>query len=1700
MRLIKRNFKNIKIFAISFLLLFSQLALPIVALQSPVLAIVDLLDYSDGGKVTICHATSAQVNPYRQIAPDVSGVIDGHNGHEGLVFDGATKGWGDIIPPFYYDGGQYYDGKNWSAEGQAIWNSDCGTPEDDDLPTLSLIKKVEASDIPATNWTLTATPAPEKEGLVEVSGPGGFESTVIEPQHRYILSEVGPTGYDAGEWKCEKYEGGGKFELKTKNNKTKIKIWPNTDVTCTITNTGMGKIIVEKDAQTDSTQEFVFHNNFRNDNPDRFVLVDDSTAGFPSYEAEVVAGTYSVAEEPVLGWKSPETTTCSNDDESDAVTVLPGETVTCKFVNKKLAQITLVKETVGGDGTFGFTMTGDGLPGTDTLTTVAGTDSEIYESLDPDNTYAISEKAMNGWDLESATCDNKDLVTAITPNVGEKITCTFKNVKRGTITIEKQTVPDGSEQGFEFIGDPSGTIKDGEKIEKINLEPGQYTSTENKLAGWELTSIDCDDKNSSGEIESRKVFFNVDPGEDVTCTFVNERQPVTVVAYKIVCTDESELPDWGAVQQDGNPIEGDTATKWVAEHGSCDFGEGWEFQWSFAKVPNPGDNVEYGGAGWNTFGPTDSDGMTSVVIKDDLETSTLKLREVFQDGYLPFTYGDTGNSNDVTAEFYCDRDVLNYDNWDWIRNAKYGETYNCVAWNVELGRLGAVKYEDINGNGQRDNGEPKLDGWVMTLKDENGDEVTTSITGDFKKGRVLFDNLTPGKYTICETLQDGWANSQPGTEDACRNVKVEYGKTKWRAFGNYQLGSITIVKDTGSTNAGWKDFGYTGDLDNFKLNGGDNPETNSQTFTGLTLGDYTVTENQSPTNWDLTSLECNSETIKVSLDAKTVTVLLTYSNEDVTCTFTNEKQGQVKITKYEDLNGNGEQDDGEQGLAGWQMFLYEPNDDDGWTQIQPRKVTTNDQGVANYTGLQPGIYLVCEEDVAGWANTQPGDSAIWKDGRICQEVEVSYGDKVPVSFGNRIFGKVKVIKFHDVNENGYYPEEGEELLEGWEMSLTPFISEEDTISQTTGEDGSTTFVDLDPRRPYLLTETPQDGWQQTDIFCEKGPIRVFGEKRLRKFIGDGTYGQQLEERDENTTYCYVGNTYQPVLEISKTNNKPEATVVGDTVTYTITVTVPEDSGCVYREGSAVMWPWPSGLSEQLVELPIFGFFPYARNCAIEDPMPNGFTTPIYINDDCEEECGEIAYGEVMVTDLPPEGFAYVPGSWTASSNMRDMTGITTEPTYASPGQWNLTSADSPFLVPGEVVILTYQAVIGNDVTNGDYPDTAFVEGYSRGSFDEEGSTKIYGNVTDAEPDTPFVGTKVTVLTTEVSEQGYVLGTSTLQVTGVPAILSPVIGALLALGAVLTITNRKKRHLFKNLAKGFGKSLASLGLALVISAFMFSSAFAAGFWTTNLSTPEAFTTNGVVNIDYQVTSTDPSDTFEVDLMQNGGVILTQSVSTNYGDSGRFPITLTTEGTYTFETSVLNNNGGETKNSNEVTVTFDKTAPSAPTYNGVTRSGDTYTVNFTAPTGDVSKVNVYASTATSFNLDASTKVGEVPVTPGETSQFVYTAPDSTQRYFAITAADAAGNQSGVVGDEIVTTTVASDATEGSTAGATTDDTGDEGVVSDEAAQTTADLEGAVDTNADEADDTSSIVAMSGIVLFVVLVGAAYFIISTNRRSQE
>lgn len=213
-----------------------------------------------------------------------------------------------------------------------------------------------------------------------------------------------------------------------------------------------------------------------------------------------------------------------------------------------------------------------------------------------------------------------------------------------------------------------------------------------------------------------------------------------------------------------------------------------------------------------------------------------------------------------------------------------GETIECTFLNgSQTGDITAHKFNDLNGNGILDAGEPGLSGWTMTLyagsSCDPAQELASGATDS--NGNVSFTNMSAGNYSVSETLQAGWQN----TTNLCQNVTLAAEGSETVNFGNQELppqpGSITIVKDANPEDD--TSFEFAGDLGFFTLT---DPSSNSQTFGTLQAGDYDVVESL-PENWYLTGCGCTGGDSSLISDGVTIHL---DPGEDIICTFTNHQQ------------------------------------------------------------------------------------------------------------------------------------------------------------------------------------------------------------------------------------------------------------------------------------------------------------------------------------------------------------------------------------------------------------------------------------------------------------------------------------------------------------------------------------------------------------------------------------------------------------------------------------------------------------------------------------------------------------------------------------------------------------------------------------------------------------------------------------------
>jgi uncharacterized cupredoxin-like copper-binding protein len=573
----------------------------------------------------------------------------------------------------------------------------CTITNDDQAGQLKIVKNTVGGD-GTFNFTVTGpTASTPSIATVANTGTTGF---VAVNAGAYSVAETVPAGWDLTSAVCD---SGTPANFSVPNGGS---------VTCTFTNTKRGHVIIQKNAIPDSnTQAFTFNNNFGNGNPATFNLTDTTAAGLPNYDAEVIPGKFAVTEDAVAGWELA-STTCDQGETVNDIDVAPGETVTCTFTNQKLAKITLVKNTIGGNGEFSFGKTGAGFAGTTTLTTVAGTASQTFENLDPDNTYSITEVVPAGWDLTSASCSNGDPVSAITPNAGEEITCTFTNVKRGHIIVDKITDPKGDPQSFNFTtnaGSNFALTDEAEPHDSGAIIPGTYSVAETVPPGWDLTSATCDDGSAPGAI-------SLQAGETVTCTFNNQKDANIIVVKQTLPDGDTQSFDFTAsYDNDGFALTDGQ------QNDSGDLNPG---TYSVEETPE---------SGWDLTSATCSDGS-------DIDEIELSAGETVT---CTFT-----NTKRGTIEL----EKQTYPNGSPIEFAFTGDIEGSLADGDD------TSVEVIPGT--YDTTETVLDGWTLadiTCSDENsvGNEETGVATYNVEPGETVRCTYTNVKDPLIEITGDG---------------------------------------------------------------------------------------------------------------------------------------------------------------------------------------------------------------------------------------------------------------------------------------------------------------------------------------------------------------------------------------------------------------------------------------------------------------------------------------------------------------------------------------------------------------------------------------------------------------------------------------------------------------------------------------------------------------------------------------------------------------------------------------------------------------------------------------------------------------------------------------------------------------------------------------------------------------------------------
>jgi hypothetical protein len=388
------------------------------------------------------------------------------------------------------------------------------------------------------------------------------------PPGDYTVQELVPSGWDIDDViRCEKA-----LETTIGVNVAETKVFiglaAGDDMTCTFTNEAKpGRIVIEKVAP-DNTTSFEFSQTV--DDSGNFSLTGGSSKSFVDVDP---FGQYTVTEEDPgsLGYTLADLR-CSDDDSTvdlanrtATINVDPGELVTCTFTNvpeeKRTGHIFIIKDTAPAGGTnFGFEFSDGTITNTISFT-LDDLEAAFFEVPTDGGTYTITEQdpgpdfflsdivCFSEGNLEVTINRDSRQVSVDLDSNDASVGCIFTNEELVNLTIVKKAV--GGDDTFEFeqginsgvdFADFSLTTQGGTAQTTISDLPAGYIElVEVPKAGWNFAGAECTGVTDDDWSNPDGLRINASPGDDITCTFTNEKLGSITIVKAALPEDDTEF-------------------------------------------------------------------------------------------------------------------------------------------------------------------------------------------------------------------------------------------------------------------------------------------------------------------------------------------------------------------------------------------------------------------------------------------------------------------------------------------------------------------------------------------------------------------------------------------------------------------------------------------------------------------------------------------------------------------------------------------------------------------------------------------------------------------------------------------------------------------------------------------------------------------------------------------------------------------------------------------------------------------------------------------------------------------------------------------------------------------------------------------------------------------------------------------------------
>lgn len=464
--------------------------------------------------------------------------------------------------------------------------------------------------------------------------------------------------------------------------------------------------------------------------------------------------------------------------------------------------------------------------------------------------------------------------------------------------------------------------------------------------------------------------------------------------------------------------------------------------------------------------------------------------------------------------------------------------------------ISGYKFNDLNGDGNWDDGELGIKDWTIYLKPDQGEQV--SITTD-EDGYYEFSGIAPGTYIVSEKEEDGWTRT---TQYASYTITTLSGLVyEDKNFGNFEeptpKPSVSLTKTASPTAVKVGDtITYTYTIEN-----DGNVELTNITLTDDKIGSISL----SPTTLAAGATMTATATVTAAQEG-TLTNVATVTGKYDNQTITDEAQATVLITKngvtdpelgkikiiktaVEDIpvyyTMNNSETPG-QPLAGAEFII---KDSDGEVVDT---LTTGEGGIATSKDLPYGDYTVAETEapVGYILDFTVHEVTIDAENSLIKLEIKNYKKPEDPDWQGAIWVQKMVSDYLPLrnsvsvmNSSGLYSPKG------FTFTLTDRTDYTETV--TTDEDGIAQFA-YRPAGTYYLTEATREDYHTTDI----------PEGGLEIILNEET----APVKDDYIKFILITNIYNPEhpptpkpgMSLTKTAS-PTRIKVGGKVTYTFVV-------------------------------------------------------------------------------------------------------------------------------------------------------------------------------------------------------------------------------------------------------------------------------------------------------------------------------------------------------------------------------------------------------------------------------------------------------------------------------------------------------------------------------------------------------------------